>query len=191
MTAFRSRPTIVICLMTGTVVSISLAGLVWAQAPAENWPFEEHPQTPATQPAPPPKSAVQKRLEELYQRDHRPLPDYMQQDGGSEQAAPANSAAAGAPRSAGGEPPGESPAQRNQREAAATQGSVRQQFLRLLPEPGERNPGALQRPAPGQYSSALGAPAQPGQATAAQPAQARWYDRINPFHKSTPAAPPC
>ncbi|HET6325644.1 MAG TPA: hypothetical protein VFG04_13275 [Planctomycetaceae bacterium] len=187
MTAFRSRYTISICLMTGTVVSISLAGLVWAQAPAENWPFEEHSQTATAQPAAPPKSAVQKRLEELYQRDHRPLPDYMQQDGGSEQAAPANSAAAGAQGSAASA--GESPAQRNQREGATTQGSVRQQLSGYYQSQGKEIP-APQRPAPGQYSSAQVAPAQPGQATAAQPAQARWYDRINPFHKSTPAAPP-
>jgi YHS domain-containing protein len=176
MTAFRSRPTIVICLMTGTVVSIGLVGLVWAQSPAENWPFEEHPQTPATQPAPPPKSAVQKRLEELYQRDHRPLPDYMQQDGG-DAAAPSL-------------PMGETPAQRNQRESAPAQGNVRQQLSDYYQSQGKAMPAAQRTAADPQSGSAQSATAQPKQASASQPTQVRWYDRINPFHHSTSAAPP-
>jgi hypothetical protein len=135
MTAFRSRPTIAICLMTGTAVSISLAGLVWAQAPAENWPFDEHNQPSTAQSASPPKSAVQKRLEELYQRDHRPLPDYMQQDGGGEQAAPANSAAPGSQ----GAPVASDPrAQRIQRDSAGDiAGNRAPATIRLLPESGQ------------------------------------------------------
>jgi YHS domain-containing protein len=186
MTSFRSRPTIAICLTTGTVVSISLAGLVWAQAPAENWPFEEHTQPAAAQPAPPPKSAVQKRLEELYQRDHRPLPDYMQPDGAGEQAAPAT-----APQSHVQSPlAGDATAVRNQRDSAATQGTVRQQLSDYYQSQGKTIPTPQQTAAGGKSSSSQSAPSQPGQTSASQPAQVRWYDRINPFHKSTPAAPP-
>jgi YHS domain-containing protein len=191
MTSFRSRPTIAICLMTGTVVSISLAGLVWAQAPAENWPFDEHNQPSTAQPASPPKSAVQKRLEELYQRDHRPLPDYMQQDGGGEQAAPANSAT---PAGQGAPLAVDPRAQRIQRDSAAaqgtSQGNVRQQLSDYYQSQGKAIPTPTRTVAGPQYSSSQAAPGQARQASAAQPAQQHWYDRINPFHKSTSAAPP-
>src|SRR5580704_6591638 len=92
MTSFRprTRPAAVLGILAGTAASISLASLVWAQAPAENWPFDEHSQAEAAPQPAPPKSPVQKRLEELYKRDGRPLPDYMQQDASSSQSAPAS-----------------------------------------------------------------------------------------------------
>jgi YHS domain-containing protein len=180
MTVFRSRPAAAICLLTGTVASISLAGLVWAQAPAENWPFDEHNQAPAAQPAAQPKSPVQQRLEELYRRDGRPLPDYMQQDASSGQAAPATPSQSS----------GDGPAQRNQRGGAASQGPVSQQLSDYYRSQGRAIP-APQRTGGGSASnSAQKSRTQPGQASATQPAQGHWYDRMNPFHKSTPATQP-
>jgi YHS domain-containing protein len=59
------------------------AGLLSAQSP-EAWPFDDNEHAPATQngATPQPKSAVQLKLEELYRRDGRPMPDYIK-DGGS------------------------------------------------------------------------------------------------------------
>jgi YHS domain-containing protein len=193
MTAFRSRSALAVCSLMGTAVTVSLAGYVWAQQPAENWPFEEHNQAPApaTQPTTPPpqKSVVQQRLEELYRRDNRPLPDYMRQDASSDQAAPAQ---------AGGYPTaGDVGSMRTQREASPpAQGTVHQQLSdyyqsqgKSMPVPqragGSSSTGSTQN---SPYQS--GTASQPGQATAAQPAQGHWYDRINPFHKSTPPAQP-
>jgi hypothetical protein len=147
MTAFRSRSTLAIRTLLGTVVSISLSGLAWAQSPADSWPFnEEHPA--------PPKSAVQQRLEALYRRDGRPLPDYLQRGSSSSRAEPAEPTPA-----AGGVS-----AQRNQRDGATSQGTVRQQLS-------------------GYYQNQVKAmPGQPKQANLSRPAQSSWYDRINPFH---------
>jgi YHS domain-containing protein len=167
-------------LLTGTVASISLAGLVWAQAPAENWPFDEHAQAPAAQPAVQPKSAVQQRLEELYRRDGRPLPEYMQQDGASGQAAPATPSQSSA----------EASAQRNQRVAPAPQGTVHQQLSDYYQSQGRAIPAPQPAAGGASSNSTQNARAQSGQASATQPAQGHWYDRINPFHKSTPAAQP-
>jgi YHS domain-containing protein len=180
MTVFRSRPAATIFLLTGTVASISLAGLVWAQAPAENWPFDEHAQAPAAQPAAPPKSAVQQRLEELYRRDGRPLPEYMQQDASSDQAAPATPSQSSA----------ETSAQRNQRVAPAPQGTVHQQLSDYYQSQGKAIPGPQPAAGGASSNSTQNARAQSGQAIATQPAEGHWYDRINPFHKSTPAAQP-
>lgn len=181
MTVLRSRPAATICLLTGTVASISLAGLVWAQAPtqtpAENWPFDEHNQAPATQPAPP-KTAVQQRLEELYRRDGRPLPDYMQHDASS---APAEQAPAQTQAQASGS--ADAAAQRNQRPAA--QGNVRQQLSDYYQSQGKTMPTAQ---AAGGSSSSSSSATQPKQTSTAPPAQGHWYDRINPFHHS--ASPP-
>ena len=121
----------------GTAVTVSLAGYVWAQQPAENWPFEEHNQAPApaTQPTTPPpqKSVVQQRLEELYRRDNRPLPDYMRQDASSDQAAPAQ---------AGGYPTaGDVGSMRTQREASPpAQGTVHQQLSDYYQSQGKSMP---------------------------------------------------
>ncbi len=67
---------------TLTFAVLCHAGLASAQTPA-GWPFDDKDSNSASQqaPAPPPKSAVQLRLEELYRRDGRPLPDYMRQGG--------------------------------------------------------------------------------------------------------------
>jgi YHS domain-containing protein len=179
MTVFRSRPAAAIGLLTGTVASISLAGLVWAQAPAENWPFDEHAQAPAAQPPAQPKSAVQQRLEELYRRDGRPLPEYMQQDASSGQTAPATPS----------QPSGETSTQRNQRGGAAPQGTVHQQLSDYYQSQGRAIPAPQRAPGSASSNSTQNA-AQSGQASATQPAPGHWYDRINPFHKSTPAAQP-
>ncbi len=187
MTVFRSRSALAVYSLMGTTVSISLAGYVWAQQPAENWPFEEHNTAPATQPAapPPPKSPVQQRLEELYRRDNRPLPDYMRQDASSDQAAPGQ---------AGGHPTaGDVGSLRTQREATPpAQGTVHQQLSDYYQSQGKSMPvppvaaGSSTQKRPDRS----GAANQPGTASAAQPAQGHWYDRINPFHKSTPPAQP-
>jgi YHS domain-containing protein len=181
MTAFRSRPALANCLVPGTVVLLSLAGHVWAQSPAPSWPFEEHDPIPTAQPAPLAKSPVQQRLEELYRKDGRPLPDYMQQDASNNQAAPA----------APGPSAGDAALQRNQRESAAPQGNVRQQLSnyyqsqgKALPAPGQTTGGGS------SVSSAQKTPNRSRQAIASQPAQGHWYDRVNPFHKSTPVARP-
>jgi YHS domain-containing protein len=193
MTAFRSRSALAVCTLMGTAVTVSLAGYVWAQQPTENWPFEEHntAPAPATQPTTPPpqKSVVQQRLEELYRRDNRPLPDYMRQDATSDQAAPAQ---------AGGYPTaGDVGSLRTQRETSPpAQGTVHQQLSdyyqnqgKSMPVPqvaaGSSSMGSTQN---SPYQS--GTASQPGTASATQPAQNHWYDRINPFHKSTPPAQP-
>jgi YHS domain-containing protein len=180
MTVFRPRPAAAFCLLTGTVASISLAGLVWAQAPAENWPFDEHNQAPAAQPAAQPKSAVQQRLEELYRRDGRPLPEYMQPDASSGQAAPATPS----------QPSAETSAQRNQRGGAAPQGTVHQQLSDYYQSQGRAIPAPQRAAGSASANSTQNARAQSGQASATQPAPGHWYDRINPFHKSTPAPEP-
>ncbi len=191
MTAFRSRSALAVCSLMGTAVTVSLASYVWAQQPAENWPFEEHNTTPATQPTAPPqqKSPVQKRLEELYRRDNRPLPDYMRQDATSEQAAPGQ---------AGGYPTaGDVGSMRTQREASPpAQGTVHQQLSDYYQSQGKSMPVPQRAAGSSSMGSTQNSPyqsgtaRQPGQATAAQPAQGHWYDRINPFHKSTPPAQP-
>ena len=64
---------------TLTFAVLCHAGLASAQTPA-GWPFDDKDSNAASQQAAPqPKSAVQLRLEELYRRDGRPLPDYMRQ----------------------------------------------------------------------------------------------------------------
>jgi YHS domain-containing protein len=172
MTVFRLRRAAAIRMLTGTVASISLAGLVWAQAPADSWPFDE--QHPA-----PPKSAVQKRLEELYRRDGRPLPDYMRQDSSGDEQAP----------SMPEQPSTEAPMQRNQRGGAASQGAVRQQLSDYYQSQGKSAPSP--QAAAGSSSSPNNKPyARPAQANAKQPAPAHWYDRVNPFHRSTQNAQP-
>jgi YHS domain-containing protein len=185
MTVFRSRSAFAVCSLMGTTVSISLAGYVWAQQPAENWPFEEHNTAQATQPAAPPaqKSPVQQRLEELYRRDNRPLPDYMRQDGSSEQAAPAQAGDVGSLRT--------------QREASPpTQGNVHQQLSDYYQSQGKAMPAPQRAAGSSSMGSTQNSPyqsgtaSQPGTASAAQPAPGHWYDRINPFHKSTPPAQP-
>jgi YHS domain-containing protein len=173
MTVFRSRLAAAICLLTATAASISLAGLVRAQAPAPNWPFDEQNPAPAAQP----KSAVQQRLEELYRRDGRPLPDYMQQDGSSNQAAPATPSSA------------EPPTQRNQR-GAASQGTVHEQLSDYYQSEGKAIPAPRRAPGSSTANSTQKSANQSRQAIATQPAQGHWYDRMNPFHKSTPAAQP-
>jgi YHS domain-containing protein len=172
MSVFPSRPAAAICLLTGGAALISLAGLVWAQTPNESWPFDEH--NPA-----PPKTAVQQRLEDLYRRDGRPLPDYMQKDGSSGQGAPSDPS----------QPSSDAAAQRNQRGAANSQGTVQQQLSDYYQSQGKSVPGA---PSAGGSSSSLTRQAamQRGQTSATAPAQGHWYDRINPFHKATPATQP-
>lgn len=181
MTVFHSRPAAALRLLMGTVVSFGLAGVALAQAPAESWPFDDHgevpPALPATQPQP--KSAVQLRLEELYRRDGRPLPDYMQQDNSSSQAAQPGPAGAGAPSPAAAN----APPQRNQRNASTSPGTVRQQLSDYYQSQGK----AL--PAPRQSAGGSSSASTQNAANAARPAEGHWYDRINPFHKSTPAAP--
>ena len=81
MIRFRNRRATLLP-STLTFALLCQAGLAFAQSP-EGWPFEEkqlNPAAPANPDAasPPSKSAVQQRLEELYRRDNRPLPDYMQ-----------------------------------------------------------------------------------------------------------------
>jgi YHS domain-containing protein len=169
MTAFRSRPALALCLLVGTIVTISLAGLVWAQQPVESMPFDDHNPPPSAQAAPQqPKSAVQQRLEELYKRDHRPLPDYMQKDtaGGDSSDMDPGAGAQSAPA-------GDAAALRMQREAPAAQGTVRQQLTDYYQSQGKAMPTPTQ-------------PAQPSPA----PQPAHWYDRINPFHHSTAPAQP-
>jgi YHS domain-containing protein len=176
MTVFRSRLAAAICLLTATAASISLAGLARAQSPAPNWPFDEQNQPPAAQP----KSAVQQRLEELYRRDGRPLPDYMQQDGSSNQAGPAT------PSQSSAEPP----AQRNQRGGAASQGTVHDQLSDYYQSEGKAIPAPRRAPFSSAANSTQNSRNQPNQASTTQPAQGHWYDRMNPFHKSTPVAQP-
>jgi YHS domain-containing protein len=65
---------------TLTFAVLCHAGLASAQTPA-GWPFDDKDANSTSQPAPQPKSAVQLRLEELYKRDGRPLPEYMQSGG--------------------------------------------------------------------------------------------------------------
>ncbi len=189
MTAFRTRSAIAVYSLMGSAFSISLAGYVWAQQPAENWPFEEHNQAPAAAPQPAPqsvpKSPVQLRLEELYRRDHRPLPDYMRQDGSSDEAGPA--------QSGGNSSAGEAGSIRTQREApAAAQGTTRQQLSDYYQSQGHSMPvpqragGSSTQNSPSQSGSSQSRASSATQ----QPAPGHWYDRINPFHKSAPPAQP-
>ncbi|HEX4070311.1 MAG TPA: hypothetical protein VHX68_04060 [Planctomycetaceae bacterium] len=92
MIRFRNRRATLLP-STLTFALLCQAGLAFAQSP-EGWPFEEKPLNPAV-PAnrdaasPPSKSAVQQRLEELYRRDNRPMPDYMRKDAANGSAQPA------------------------------------------------------------------------------------------------------
>jgi YHS domain-containing protein len=165
MTFFRprTRPAAMLGMLAGTAASISLAGLVWAQAPAENWPFDEHTQAETAPQPQPPKSPVQKRLEELYKRDGRPLPDYMQQEASS-QAAPVST-------------PG------NQHGPADSQGNVHQQLSNYYQSQGRTIPA--QPNADGSQSSS---PRKVQRQTAsAAPAKPGFFERLNPFRRKPPA----
>ena len=97
------------------------SGLLFAQSP-EAWPFDDSDKkTTATQP----KTPVQQKLEELYRRDHRPLPDYMQNN------TPANSGNHQLPRQ-------QPTAQATPNQAVTSQGStkpVAQQPARVIYAP--------------------------------------------------------
>jgi YHS domain-containing protein len=143
MIRFRNRRATLLP-STLTFALLCQAGLAFAQSP-EGWPFEEKPLNPAT-PAnpdaasPPAKSAVQQRLEELYRRDNRPLPDYMRKD------APNGSAQ-----------PAAQPTQRQQPpQIQQTQPQVSQQQV-LQPQALQQQ--ALQQQAPQQQAQAQPVPA--------------------------------
>jgi YHS domain-containing protein len=175
MTSFRPRSRLAakLGMFAGTAASVSLAGLVWAQAPAEQWPFDEHNQTEtAPQPAPP-KSPVQKRLEDLYKRDGRPLPDYMQQDATNSQSAPASAPSAGQNGASSSPAPPDS------------QGNVHKQLSNYYQSqgrtmPAQPNAGGSQSVSPqrsqSQTANASATPPKPG-----------FFERMNPFRRK-PAA---
>ena len=125
MIRFRNRRATLLP-STLTFALLCQAGLAFAQSP-EGWPFEEKPLNPAA-PAnpdaasPPSKSAVQQRLEELYRRDNRPLPDYMRKDAAKRQPA------------AGGPTDATPAAATNPTHAAAQQASHQQALQQQAPQ---------------------------------------------------------
>ena len=155
------------------------------QTPVAQNPVAQNPGAPSA--APQPKSAVQRKLEELYRRDGRPLPDYMQPDGsasGYQQPPQAPSpwveraTQPAAPIAAYQYPPANPP-------AYGPPGSVRQQLADYYASQGKTMPGTQPRPS---------AQPQPGYATAPSAPQPTFLERINPFRsmwrKDDPPAPP-
>lgn len=76
MIVFRTRRSSTLRLSVLTVILTCCTGSLFAQASPDSWPFNEE-SAPMAQP----KSAVQKQLELLYQKDGRQMPDYMRNNG--------------------------------------------------------------------------------------------------------------
>jgi YHS domain-containing protein len=196
------------------------AGLAFAQSP-EGWPFEEkqlNPTAPANQDAgsPPAKSPVQQRLEELYRRDNRPLPDYMQNGGAQpaaqptqprqpqqnqrpqlQQASQQQTSQLQAPQLQAPQlqaPQLQAPQQQaSQQQASQQQASQQQAPQQQAPQQQAPQQQASQQPAtqqPAYQQQASEQPAQPQQApqqqVQVQPAPARYYPVQPPAPLSSP-----
>jgi YHS domain-containing protein len=217
MISFRNRRATILP-STLTFALLCQAGLASAQSP-EGWPFEEkelNPSAPASQTAPAAKTPVQQKLEELYKRDGRPLPDYMRTDvapdSGNHQRPPQQQPQqpprlqqpAPLPNDAGHPPaPLVSPWPTQERPVSESQGSIRQQLSDYYASQGKTMPGTRQSwnsaehpRQPVAVNAGQGAQSGPTAASAPQP---RLIDRLNPFssfwHKDdttyapSPAAP--
>jgi len=190
MISFRNRRATILP-STLIVVLTCHAGLLFAQSP-EAWPFDESQHAPANQnsAAPQPKTPVQQKLEDLYRRDGRPLPDYMMDDappnGGNraaprQQLAPLSNRAEQLPA-----PLPASPAATQRRTSTGSQGSIRQQLSDYYSSQGKTMPrtqqswNAAESPRQSVAAANAGQAPQSGSSAAAAP-QPRLIDRINPF----------
>lgn len=126
---------------TLTFAVLCHAGLASAQTP-QGWPFDDKDAASQQAPAPPVKSAVQLRLEELYRRDGRPLPDYMRtdasQNSGSQQAPQQQPAQLRYHSPAPGQVA--APQQTQVMQPAASQGSIPQQLSDYYASQGKTMP---------------------------------------------------
>jgi YHS domain-containing protein len=194
---------------TLTFAVLCHAGLASAQTPA-GWPFDDKDSNSASQQAPQPKSAVQLRLEELYRRDGRPLPDYMRQGGSQpttaqqpqqqQQAAQRRSAQQPVPAQYQSPAQYATPSQTSVQYAApqqpqvvrpmASQGNVAQQLSDYYASQGKTMPGAqpswngAEQPRQQPVTAYSPAPQAPAPAPAPQPG---FFERL--WRKDTPATP--
>jgi len=198
MTSFFNRRATILP-STLTFALFCHAGFVAAQSP-EGWPFDDKDSSNSASQqstSPQPKSAVQQRLEELYKRDGRPLPDYMRKDGSQTAASqPALQQPAAQPAYQQLQQPAPlvSPAPIEPSRATRSQGNIQQQLSDYYASQGKTMPGTQS-----SWNSAE-PPRTPvaGYATqGAQPSpapQPRLIDRLNPFHgfwhKDDSATPP-
>jgi YHS domain-containing protein len=188
MISFRNRRATILP-STLIVVLTFHAGLLSAQSP-EAWPFDEKDQPPANQnsPAPQAKTPVQQKLEELYQRDHRPLPDYMRDNAApnsGNHTAPRQQPAPLSNRAEQPAPPmPPAPAVTQIQTSSGAQGSIRQQLSDYYSSQGKTMPGTQRswNSADGPRPTvAVNAQATQGGSSTADAPQPRLIDRINPF----------
>jgi|HubBroStandDraft_6_1064221.scaffolds.fasta_scaffold10924_1 YHS domain-containing protein len=208
MTSFFNRRATILP-STLTFALFCHAGFAAAQSP-EGWPFDDKDSSKSAsqQSTPQPKSAVQQRLEELYKRDGRPLPNYMQKDGSQtdhtqpvlqQQSASQQQPAQPAYHQVQQPAPLVSPAPiEPPRPVVSSQGSIQQQLSDYYSSQGKTMPGTQrswnsaeppQIPVTGYATQ--GAQPDPAPQTAPQP---RLIDRLNPFrgfwHKDDSTVPP-
>jgi YHS domain-containing protein len=179
---------------TLTFAILCHAGLASAQTP-QGWPFDDKDSgNPASQQAPPPKTAVQLRLEELYKRDGRPLPSYMRTDASqtSVQQAPQQQQPAQqpyqAPSPARLAAPQQVQVQAQVVPPAASHGSISQQLSDYYASQGKTMPstqsGWNSAETPRQMTNGYSVQA-PAQAPAPKPG---FFERL--WRRDPPASPP-